>query len=108
MRLNTIGLIVTLTLGLLLAPLTANAQPSAKVARIGYLAITGGAGSPLAQAFRQGLQDLGYVEGHNIAIEFRTAEGENDRLPALAAELVQLPVDVLVARSTGAAQAAKH
>ncbi len=107
MRLNTIGLIVTLTLGLLLAPLTANAQPSAKVARIGYLAIVGDAGSPLAEAFRQGLQDLGYVEGKTIAIAYRSAEGQPERLPALAAELVQLPVDVIVAQSTAAAQSAK-
>jgi putative ABC transport system substrate-binding protein len=95
---------VTLTLSLL----AANAQPSAKVARIGYLAMTTGAGSPLAEAFRQGMQDLGYVEGKTIAIAYRSAEGKPERLPALAAELVQLPVDVLVAQSTGAAQAAKH
>jgi ABC-type uncharacterized transport system substrate-binding protein len=104
---STLGLLITLALGLLVAPPAVTAQP-AKVARIGYLSLAGGAGSPLAEAFRQGLRELGYVEGHNIAIEFRTAEGENDRLPALAAELVQLPVDVLVARNTAAAQAAKH
>src|SRR6266511_1542997 len=103
-----IGLLVALTLAILVAPLVADAQPSAKIARIGYLAMTEDAASPLAEAFRQGLRELGYVEGHNIAIKFRTAEGQNDRLPALAAELVQLPVDVLVARSTDVAQAAKH
>jgi putative ABC transport system substrate-binding protein len=104
---NTIPLLLTLALGLLGAPLAAEAPPSAKVARIGYLSVGGGAGSPLTEAFRQGLHELGYVEGHNIAIEFRAAEG-SDRLPALAAELVQLPVDVIVARSSDAAQAAKN
>jgi putative ABC transport system substrate-binding protein len=97
-----------LTLTLLTAPLAAQAQPPAKVARIGYLSMTGGAASPPVEAFRQGLRELGYVEGHNIALEFRTAEGETQRLPALAAELVQLPVDVLVARSTAASQAAQR
>jgi putative ABC transport system substrate-binding protein len=101
---RAVGCLVMLTLSFL----AADAQPSAKVARIGYLSAVGGAESPPAEAFRQGLRELGYVEGHNIAIEFRTAEGQIDRLPALAAELVQLPVDVLVARSTAAAQAAKN
>src|SRR5215471_4819498 len=99
--------IVTLVLSLLVAPLAAEAQQPAQVARIGYLSATGGAESPSAEAFRQGLRELGYVEGQNIALAFRTAEGQLDRLPALAAELLQLPVDVLVARSTLAARAAK-
>src|SRR5271169_261232 len=92
---------VTLTLSLLAAPLEADAQPSAKVATIGYLSMAGGApgGAPLAESFRQGLQDLGYVEGKTIAIEYRSAEGKPERLPALAAELVQLPVDVIFAQS---------
>ena len=91
----------TLTLSLLAAPLEADAQPSAKVATIGYLSMAGGApgGAPLAESFRQGLQDLGYVEGKTIAIEYRSAEGKPERLPALAAELVQLPVDVIFAQS---------
>jgi putative ABC transport system substrate-binding protein len=105
---RAVGCLVTLTLSLLAAPLAANAQPSAKVARIGYLAMTGGAGSPLAEAFRQGLQDLGYIEGKTMAIAYRSAEGKPERLPNLAAELVQLPVDVIVARTSGAAQAAKN
>jgi ABC-type uncharacterized transport system substrate-binding protein len=105
---SAIGCLVTFTLSLLAAPLTVEAQPSAKVARIGYLAPGGGAGSPPAEAFRQGLRELGYVEGHNLALEFRAAEGKSDVLPALAAELVQLPVDVIVALSSVAAQAAKH
>jgi len=89
------GCIVTLTLGLLAAPLTADAQPSAKVARIGYFSVAGTPGSLFAEAFRQGLRELGYVEGQNIVIDFRGAEGPA-QLPALAAELVQLPVDVIV------------
>jgi putative ABC transport system substrate-binding protein len=62
----------------------------------------------LAEALRQGLRELGYVEGHNIALEFRAAGGKSDLLPALAAELVQLPVDVIVVLSSAAAQTAKH
>jgi putative ABC transport system substrate-binding protein len=104
----TLVLLVTLALGCLAVPPAPEAQQPAKVARIGYLSAVGGAESPPAEAFRQGLRELGYVEGHNITIAFRTAEGKNDRLPALAAELLQLPVDVLVARSTLAARAAKN
>jgi putative tryptophan/tyrosine transport system substrate-binding protein len=84
------------------------AQQVAKVTRIGYLA---GylAGSPhLAEAFRQGLRDLGYVEGSNLVIEYRDAEGKFERLPALAAELVALKVDVILAGATLPAQAAKQ
>src|SRR5438874_1880952 len=106
---SAVGCLVTLTLSLLAAPLAADAQPSAKVARIGYLSMAGGApgGAPLAETFRQGLQDLGYVEGKTIAITYRSAEGKPERLPALAAELVQLPVDVILAQSGQVAQVAK-
>jgi putative ABC transport system substrate-binding protein len=103
---SAVGWIVTLTLGFLAAPLEADAQPSAKVATIGYLSLAGSV--PLAEAFRQGLQDLGYVEGKTIAIVYRSAEGKPERLPALAAELVQLPVDVIVATTGLGAQAAKN
>jgi putative ABC transport system substrate-binding protein len=61
----------------------------------------------LAESFRQGLQDLGYVEGKTIAIVYRSAEGKPERLPALAAELVQLPVDVIFAQSGQVAEAVK-
>ena len=87
--------LATLSCGLL-APLAARAQQAAKVARIGYLQ-TGGALVRLPEAFRQGLRDLGYVEGRNVVIEYRDAEGKSERLPALAAELVALKVDVIVA-----------
>jgi putative ABC transport system substrate-binding protein len=90
---------------------TATAQPAWKVPRVGYL--MAGSHSDAArqrdlEAFRQGLRELGYVEGQNIAIESRWAEGKPDRLPALAAELVKLKVDVIVANLTPAVQAAKN
>ena len=93
-------LIFTLALGLLVAPLAAEAQQPGKVARVGFLGITApdcSAPSPTCKAMAQGLRDLGYVEGENLVIEFRTAEGQLERLPTLAAELVQRKVDVLVA-----------
>src|ERR1700730_16920763 len=104
---SAVGCIVTLALSFLAAPV--DAQPSAKVATIGYLSIAGGApgGAPLAESFRQGLQDLGYIEGKTIAIVYRSAEGKPERLPALAAELAQLPVDVILAQSGQVAEAAK-
>ncbi len=103
------ALTVVLTLGLLAAPLAAEAQQAAKVPRIGYLSINLAASPPqLHEAFRQGLRDLGYVEGRNVVIEYRDAEGKPERLPALAAELVALKVDVIVAPTTPAALAAKQ
>ena len=84
----------TLAGGLLAAPLAAEAQQAAKVARIGYLATNLVANPHLPEAFRQGLRDLGYVEGRNVVIEYRSAEGI-ERIPALAAELVALKVDVI-------------
>jgi putative tryptophan/tyrosine transport system substrate-binding protein len=93
---------------LLAAPLAAEAQPAGKVPRIGYLALNPAANPHLHEAFRQGLRDLGYVEGRNVVIEYREAEGKPERLPALAAELVALKVDVLVAQPTVAALAAKQ
>ena len=102
-------LIVTLALGTLLAPLAADAQQAGKVARIGYVGVSSASAVPHAdEAFRHGLRDLGYVEGQNIAIEYRWAEGQLDRLPDLAAELVRLKVDVIVASSTPTALAAKN
>ena len=94
--------------GLLAAPLAAEGQPAVKVPRIGYLALNPAANPHLHEAFRQGLRDLGYVEGHNVVIESRDAEGKLERLPALAAELVALKVDVLVAQPTVSALAAKQ
>jgi putative ABC transport system substrate-binding protein len=90
------------------APLAAEAQQAAKVTRIGYLSANLAASPHILEAFRQGLRDLGYVEGRNVVIEYRYAEGNVERLPALAAELVALKVDVIVASGTLAALAAKQ
>lgn len=89
--------------GLVIARSFADAQPAAKVYRIGFLGIPSAAqyASRLA-AFRAGLSDLGYIEGKNIVIEFRWADGNNSRLPELAAELVRLNVDVIVTHAAGA------
>jgi putative ABC transport system substrate-binding protein len=88
----------------------AHAQQPKKVHRIGYLAAASlSANAARTEAFRQGLRELGYVEGKNIVIEWRYAEGKRDRLPALAAELVRLNVEVIVTAgpsSTGAAKKA--
>ena len=90
---------------------TAAAQPPEKVPRVGYLN-PGSPSDPLSQrrleAFRQGLRELGYVEGQNIAIESRWAEGKYDRYPALAADLVRLKVDVIVAHGGAATQAVQQ
>src|SRR5947209_3982614 len=83
-----IGLAVVLALGLALAPLAAEAQQAAKIAQLGYLGTDRAAIPQLLEAFRQGLRDLGYVEGRNLVIEYRYSEGKFERLPALAAELV--------------------
>jgi putative ABC transport system substrate-binding protein len=80
---------------LLVAPLATEAQQAAKIARIGYLSSSLAATPNRQEAFRQGLRDLGYVEGRNLVIEYRDAEGNVDRFPALAAELVALKVDVI-------------
>jgi putative tryptophan/tyrosine transport system substrate-binding protein len=99
----------TLAGGLFAAALVVSAQQPAKVARIGFLATTNLAANPhLQEAFLQGLRDLGYVEGRNVVIEYRDAEGTLERLPALAAELVALKVDVIVAPGTPQALAAKQ
>src|SRR5262245_9238647 len=93
---NSVGLVVTLVLLTLWAPLAAHAPPSAKVPRIGFLRPS--LASPCrTDAFAQGLRELGYVEGYTIVIEWRCADGTPARARELAVELVQLPVDVFVA-----------
>ena len=95
---SAVGFIVTLALGICLAPRASDGQAPTKVHRIGYLS----AGPPLpefaphVEALRQGLRELGYVEGQNLVIEYRYAEGNAERLGDLAAELVRLPVAVIV------------
>jgi putative ABC transport system substrate-binding protein len=103
MQRSVIGLI--LALGLLLAPLDTNAQQSGKVLRIGYLGDTPG---PFTVAFHRALSEHGYTEGQNITIEYRWAEGKDDRLRDLAAELVRLKVEVIVTAGTPASRAAQH
>ena len=98
------------TLGVLAAPLIADAQHARKVFRIGILGnvpLTDREGARLWGAFTEGLRDLGYVEGQNLTIERRFSEGRYERLPALAAELVRLNVDVIVAPATQNPLAAK-
>jgi putative ABC transport system substrate-binding protein len=95
------------TLGLLAVPLASEAQPE-KIPRVGYvLSLSSSGGAPLLEALRQGLRELGYLEGKNIALEVRWAEGRTERLPELVAELVRLPVDVMVVEGTLAGLAAK-
>ena len=95
-------LVVTVALTLLAAPLAAEAQQAGKMFRIGGL----GFGSP--ELLRQSLREVGYVEGLNLAIEWRDAEGKTERFDALAAELVRLKVDVIVAANPAATFAAKR
>src|SRR5205814_8380303 len=87
-----VALTVGLVLNILAAPLAAGAQQAAKIPRIGFLSLNLAPNAHLHEAFRQGLRDLGYVEGRNVVIEIRDAEGKFERLPALAAELVALKV----------------
>jgi ABC-type uncharacterized transport system substrate-binding protein len=93
---------------LLALSLPAEAQQPAKVPRIGYLAPSISASPALFDSFRRGLRELGYVEGKNIIFQHRFAEGKLDRIPALAAELVRLKVNVIVAVGSGEIRAAKE
>ena len=88
-------------------PFTARAQPS-RVAQIGVLYIGLADSESFKNELRKGLRELGYVEGQNIVFEFRSAEGQLDRLAGLAAELVQLKVDVIVTLYVPPSLAAKH
>ena len=101
--------VLTLCAMLLALCSSAQAQQPTKVPRIGYLSPTSPSVSPARiEAFRQGLRELGYVEGKNIVIEYRYAEGKFDRLPALAAELVRLKVDLIVTTGPTVTRAAKE
>jgi ABC-type uncharacterized transport system substrate-binding protein len=102
-------LLVALGLGALAKPLSSVAQQQGRVWRIGYLA-QGSADRDRSylDALRQGLRDLGWVEGQNIVIDARFAEGKTDQLPSLAAELVRRKMDIIVAWTTPAALAAKQ
>ena len=101
--------ILSLALGAMFLALSLPAEAQTKkVPRIGFLSPFIGSASEFHEAFRQGLRDLGYVDGQNIAIESRSSEGRDDRLPDLAAELVRLKVDVIVTTGPVAVRAAKE
>ncbi len=103
------SLITTVALGLIAAPLFGEAEQSRKVYRMGFLSYLGCAASiDRNGTFREGLRELGYVEGRNLAIECRDAPGRVDRFPDLALELVALNLDVMVAEGTPASLAAKQ
>ena len=108
MRFRIACFFLAATLGILPTPLRADAQPSGKVPRIGFLGATFAASyAKPVETLRQGLRELGYVEGQNIHIEYQWAEGKYDRLADLAAELVRLKVNLIVTHGTPGARAAK-
>jgi putative ABC transport system substrate-binding protein len=95
-------LVIALGAGALTAPFGSLAQQPGKIPRIGFLGITGASSlEPQVGALRSGLSDLGYIDGKNLAIDFRWAEGKYDQLPRLASELVRLKVDVIVTYGPG-------
>ena len=99
---NRRKLVIALGAGALAAPLGSFAQPQGKVWRIGFLGVETAAGyTRQLDAFRGGLKDLGYQEGTNVVIVDRWAEGVNERLPQLAAELLREKVDVIVTHANG-------
>jgi putative ABC transport system substrate-binding protein len=104
--------VICLVLGAAVLTLSvlADARQPKKVPRIGYLSSTGNPQTPgyQVEAFRQGLQDLGYAEGKNILVEYRYIEGMRDRTPSIVADLVQLKVDVLVVSTLSSIQAAEQ
>ena len=106
--------IITVGVTLAMCGAVAEAQQAKKIPRVGFL-LAGGAPSPAparpiptVESFRQGLRELGYVEGKNIIVEYRAAGGKFERLPDLAAELVRLKVDVVVTAGTPSIRAAQH
>jgi len=108
MRVRAVGLLVPFAFVLLIAPVAADAQQG-KAYRIGYVGNSSASLEPrLLGAFRDGLRNLGYVEGQNIRIEYRWAEGRYERFPDFMAELVRLKVDLIVVAGTPAILAAKQ
>ena len=109
MRFRAIGLLLSTTVVLSSMPRESGAQPAGKVYRVGFLGnSTAALEANLVGPFREGLRDLGYVEGRNIVIEYRWAEGKYERFPQLIAELLALKIDVIVAAGTPAALAVKQ
>jgi putative ABC transport system substrate-binding protein len=108
MRLRTLCLLACLLVLILAAPIAGEAQQSGKIPRIGVLTAQSPAGSPPAYGLRQGLRELGYVESQNIAVEWRWAPERAERLPDLAAELVRMNVDLIVASGNPVVRAAQR
>jgi putative ABC transport system substrate-binding protein len=109
MTCRRIGLLITLALGLFMVPLAGEAQQAVKIPRIGILSLSSPADPAMPrrlEAFWQGLRALGWIEGQNITVERRYAEGDFDRLPTLATELVRVPVELMVTSSLPSAHAA--
>jgi putative ABC transport system substrate-binding protein len=104
----SVGISATRAFALIGLPAVPGGQRSPKVPRIGIVTLASGPSTPMLEAFGRGLQDLGYVVGENIALEYRFAAGKVERLAELAASLVQLPVDIIVTEGNAAAQAAKE
>lgn len=104
---STVWCIVTLTLSMLAGPLSARAQQARKVARIGILCSVRCEG-PSYDTLREGLRELGWIEGQSLVVDVRGAEGQRERLPALAADLVSLKVDLIVAVAPEPNRAAKN
>jgi putative ABC transport system substrate-binding protein len=103
------ALVFTLTLGIFAAPPAADAEQAGKVRRIGYLSAPSRQSvEHVLQVFLRALRELGWVEGQNLVIEYRWADGKVERLPGLAADLVQREVDLIIAPATSAALAAKN
>ncbi len=100
--------LVAVAFGLLFAPLAAGGQPQGKIPRVGILRAGSLVGDYFAEPFRQGLRELGYVEGQNILLEFRWAEGKPERFPALANDLVQSKVDIIMTSGTAGTRAARE
>jgi ABC-type uncharacterized transport system substrate-binding protein len=100
--------LLTSLAGVLVGPLAAGAQQAARIARIAFLSTTSSPDSPTTAAFRQGLQELGYIEGQNIIIEWRWGGGRTEEFPAFASEVVRLNVDVIVAANDAAGRAAQQ
>ena len=107
MRPRATGLAFALALALLAAPLATDAQQVGKVPRIGLLRLQPSS-DPLVGLIRQALREVGYVEGQTIAFEYRSAEGRSERLPALAADMVRLKVDAILAGGDQAIRAAQQ
>ena len=111
-----VSMVALLALALLAAPLAAEAQPAGKVPRIGFLALLSASSGPPPRCsprrrppvFQDGLRRLGYQEGQNLVVERRYADGNADRLPGLAAELVELRVELIVTETTAATRAAEE